>query len=110
MNVLCEPSDQRFSHCCRNGSLKQIADNIQYARLQSPDDLGLQMAVLSPGQSLDTVIDFLTRMKHSYSPLTKMENLLAAQAAIDDLVSSCCLTVDLHLVTLEYDFYNAVFA
>ncbi|KAG8198131.1 hypothetical protein JTE90_006884 [Oedothorax gibbosus] len=67
----------------RNGSLKLLSDNIKFARTKSPEELGVRPEFKLPeGTSLEVVNHFLNRLQQAYSPLKKLENLLAAISTI----------------------------
>ncbi|XP_035210359.1 protein sprint-like isoform X3 [Stegodyphus dumicola] len=67
----------------RNGSLKLLSDNIKFARTKTPEELGVRPEFKLPeGTSLEVVNHFLNRLQQAYSPLKKLENLLAAISTI----------------------------
>ncbi|CAL1279486.1 unnamed protein product [Larinioides sclopetarius] len=67
----------------RNGSLKLLSDNIKFARTKSPEELGVRPEFKLPeGTSLEVVNHFFNRLQQAYSPLKKLENLLAAISTI----------------------------
>lgn len=67
----------------RNGSLKLLSDNMKYARTKSAEEIGIRPGFKPPeGASLEVVRHFLTRLQQAYSPLKKLENLLAAISTI----------------------------
>ncbi|XP_015921183.1 protein sprint isoform X2 [Parasteatoda tepidariorum] len=77
----------------RNGSLKLLSDNIKFARTKSPEELGVRPEFKLPeGASLEVVNHFFSRLQQAYSPLKKLENLLAAISTIYNSVQQSKLS------------------
>ncbi|XP_061172752.1 uncharacterized protein LOC133182059 [Saccostrea echinata] len=67
----------------RNGSLQKLSSNIRYARTKSAKDIGIRPDIPLPDSAtMDTIKSHLHSMQKAYSPLKKMEHLLAATSTI----------------------------
>ncbi|XP_077542005.1 protein sprint-like isoform X1 [Haemaphysalis longicornis] len=67
----------------QSGSLKLLSDNIKFARTKTPQELGIKSDLEPPrGVTLELVQHFLCKLQRAYSPLRKLENLLAAISVI----------------------------
>ncbi|XP_060570576.1 uncharacterized protein LOC132728894 isoform X3 [Ruditapes philippinarum] len=67
----------------RNGNLKLLSSNIKYARTKTAEEIGIRKGVSPPdGPTLEVIKHYFTRMQKSYSPLKKLEHLLAATSSI----------------------------
>ncbi|XP_041351460.1 uncharacterized protein LOC121370362 [Gigantopelta aegis] len=67
----------------KNGNLQLMVRNIKYARSKTPQDIGIKEDVVPPhGSDLELIKHCLDKMQRAYSPLKKLENLLAATAII----------------------------
>ncbi|RZF37491.1 hypothetical protein LSTR_LSTR013728 [Laodelphax striatellus] len=73
-----------FTH---NGSIQLLADSIQYARTRPLHELGIRPKIVLPSdEDLITICHYLQRLQEVYSPLEKLEHLLAAISAIFESV------------------------
>lgn len=98
------------NHYTETGSLKLLSDNIKYARTKTPEDLGIGKDYRPPqGISLEVVKYFLTKLQESYSPLKKLENLLAAISTIYNSVQKNRGSRDLEPVSLGADDFLPIF-
>ncbi|XP_053399353.1 uncharacterized protein LOC128557001 isoform X3 [Mercenaria mercenaria] len=67
----------------RNGNLKLLSSNIKYARTKTAEEIGIRKGLSAPdGPTLEVIKHYFTRMQKSYSPLKKLEHLLAATSTI----------------------------
>lgn len=67
----------------RNGSLQTLSSNVRYARTKSARDIGIRPDIPLPDSgTMDTIKGHLHSMQKAYSPLKKMECLLAATSTI----------------------------
>ena len=65
------------------GALRTLSENIRYAQTKSAQELGIRDGIVPPeGAALEEIKVYLEKMKGSYSPLKKLENLLGATSAI----------------------------
>ncbi|CAN7999802.1 unnamed protein product, partial [Ixodes hexagonus] len=98
------------NHYTRSGSLKLLSDNIKYARTKSPQDLGIRTEFEPPrGVSLELVQYFLQKLQKSYSPLRKLENLLAAISTIYNSVQKDKKTQENEYFSLGADDFLPIF-
>ncbi|KAG1653318.1 Protein sprint [Nymphon striatum] len=67
----------------KNDALKLLSENIKYARTKTPGEIGIKPEFIPPhGASIEVIRHFLTKLQQVYSPLKKLENLLAAISTI----------------------------
>lgn len=67
----------------RNGSVRNLSENIRYARTKSPEEIGLRPGISPPDSTvMESIKQYLTKMQKAYSPLKKLEYLLSATAII----------------------------
>ncbi|XP_022332135.2 protein sprint-like isoform X3 [Crassostrea virginica] len=67
----------------RNGSLQTLSSNIRFARTKSAKDIGIRPGIPLPDSgTMDSIKGHLHAMQKAYSPLKKMECLLAATSTI----------------------------
>ncbi|EEC18490.1 RAB GDP/GTP exchange factor, putative [Ixodes scapularis] len=98
------------NHYTKSGSLKLLSDNIKYARTKSPQDLGIRAEFEPPrGVSLELVQYFLQKLQKSYSPLRKLENLLAAISTIYNSVQKDKKTQENEYFSLGADDFLPIF-
>ncbi|CAN8031364.1 unnamed protein product [Ixodes persulcatus] len=98
------------NHYTKSGSLKLLSDNIKYARTKSPQDLGIRTEFEPPrGVSLELVQYFLQKLQKSYSPLRKLENLLAAISTIYNSVQKDKKTQENEYFSLGADDFLPIF-
>lgn len=73
----------------RTGAIQLLAENIQYARTKSMQELGITSKIIPPsGKDLETIFHFLRRLEEVDSPQEKLENLLKCVSAIINTVKS----------------------
>lgn len=73
----------------RSGALKLLSDNIKYARTKTPGEFGIEPGFnLLKGLAMDSVHHYLRRLQQVYSPMKKLENLLAAISHIIKCIKS----------------------
>ncbi|XP_052827996.1 uncharacterized protein LOC106875870 [Octopus bimaculoides] len=73
----------------KNGSVETLYKNIVYARTRPLSDLGLRGNLSPPGkEDLQLIRHHLTQIKLAYSPVKKLENLLAAAYCITNCLNS----------------------
>ncbi|CAM1308925.1 RIN2 (predicted) [Pycnogonum litorale] len=66
-----------------SGALKLLSENIKYARTKTPAEIGIKPEFIPPhGASIEVIRHFLNKLQQVYSPLKKLENLLAAISTI----------------------------
>ncbi|XP_064483838.1 protein sprint-like isoform X2 [Ornithodoros turicata] len=98
------------NHFTKTGSLKLLSDNIKYARTKTPEDLGIGKDYQPPqGISLEVVKYFLSRLQQSYSPLKKLENLLAAISTIYNSVQKDTQSRESDSLSLGADDFLPIF-
>ncbi|XP_052767431.1 uncharacterized protein LOC128208118 isoform X3 [Mya arenaria] len=67
----------------RNGNLHLLSANIKYARTKTAAEIGIRPGLQPPdGATLEVIGGHLSRMQKAFSPLEKLEHLLAATATI----------------------------
>ncbi|XP_021359984.1 uncharacterized protein LOC110454668 isoform X2 [Mizuhopecten yessoensis] len=67
----------------RNGSVKNLSENIRYARTKSPEEIGLRPGISPPDSTvMESIKQYLMKMQKAYSPLKKLEYLLGATSII----------------------------
>ena len=67
----------------KNGSLKVLSQNIKEAQTKSPQELGVRPELLSmDSKTMIEIQKHLCRLQQSYSPLKKLEHLLATISTI----------------------------
>ncbi|XP_056021245.1 uncharacterized protein LOC130054716 isoform X3 [Ostrea edulis] len=67
----------------RNGSLQKLSSNIRYARTKTARDIGVRPDIPLPDTgTMDSIKEHLHNMQKAYSPLKKIECLLAATSTI----------------------------
>ncbi|XP_060062844.1 uncharacterized protein LOC132543369 [Ylistrum balloti] len=67
----------------RNGSVKNLSENIRYARTKTPEEIGLRSGISPPDSTvMESIKQYLNKMQKAYSPLKKLEYLLGATSLI----------------------------
>ncbi|KAK0090356.1 hypothetical protein PV325_001130 [Microctonus aethiopoides] len=70
-------------HYNATGSLRTLADSIQYAYGKHIQELGVRSTIIPPSDiNLNIILKCIERLQRSDSPLDKLENLLSAISAI----------------------------
>ncbi|XP_046487963.1 protein sprint isoform X2 [Neodiprion pinetum] len=70
-------------HYTATGSLRTLADSIQYAYGKHIQELGVRPKLFPPSEAnLEIILKYIDRLQKADSPLDKLENLLAAISAI----------------------------
>ncbi|ESO83484.1 hypothetical protein LOTGIDRAFT_236523 [Lottia gigantea] len=67
----------------RNGNLELMSSNIKYARNKTAEEIGIKPGIKPPeGSDMELIKHYLDKMQKTYSPVKKLENLLAATTTI----------------------------
>ncbi|XP_050407015.2 protein sprint isoform X2 [Patella vulgata] len=70
-------------HHSKNGNLELMSANIKYARNKTPQEIGIKPGIQPPqGSDMELIKHHLGKMQRAYSPVKKLENLLAATSTI----------------------------